>query len=64
MCKELTDELAHGKQIATELVQHLQRMGAAKASIPVQIGADAFVVTVAAVFSETAGPPETAGEVA
>jgi hypothetical protein len=46
MCKELTDELDNGKRLAIELAQHLLGMGAGKASIPVQIDADTFLVTV------------------
>ena len=46
MCKELTDELDNARQLAVELAQHLLNMGAARASIPVQIGADEFIVTV------------------
>lgn len=46
MCKELTDELDSARRLAIELAQHLLDMGAGRASIPVKIGMDEFVVTV------------------
>ena len=62
MCNELTEELDGARQLAAELAQHLLNMGASKASIPVQIGADSFVVAVEydmALVADDVGPIET-----
>lgn len=36
MCKELDDEMQAGQEAATALVQHVERMGASRLTIPVE----------------------------
>lgn len=46
MCKELTEELDKGKQAATLLAEHIHRMSAGKATIPVEVEGCKYQVIV------------------
>ena len=51
MCEELDEELENGITGATLCAQHLHQMGAAKASIPVEVEGIKYVVTIECVGS-------------
>ncbi len=46
MCDKLDNELADGTVYAERLAEHLVKMGAASASIPVEIDGEKFIVIV------------------
>ena len=46
MCKELEEDLARGKKLAEDLVEHLDDMGAGKMTIPVETDNGCYRVTV------------------
>lgn len=46
MCKELKEELEDGKKVAMLLVEHLEAMGAAKASFPIETDDGCYQVTI------------------
>lgn len=46
MCKELEDELENSRRAAVELAEHLERMGAEKAKIPIQTDSGCYVIEI------------------
>ncbi len=46
MCEQLDQEIAEGRRLAKELVEHILRMGSAGARIPILIADESYVVSV------------------
>ena len=46
MCEELEQELRRGEEAAQHLVEHLERMGADKASMPIVTDDGCYIVEV------------------
>lgn len=46
MCEELEEELEDGEKAARALVEHLESMGAHKASIPIETDEGCYIVEI------------------
>ena len=46
MCEEVNEEVAHGRKLAEDLVEHLETMGADSCGIPVETDGGCFLVKV------------------